>query len=205
MPTLPPEDTPNAGDTRHSDVFVHESAYCDAPCTIGPGTRVWHFSHILAGSSLGRNCVVGQNVMIGPDVSIGDGCKVQNNVSLFKGIELEDGVFCGPSCVFTNVNNPRAEIERKSEFRKTLVRRGSTIGANATVLCGLTLGQYCFIAAGAVVTADVPDFALMGGVPARRIGWMSRAGGRLGDDLICPIDGSQYRRTANGGLQVYAG
>jgi len=181
--------------------FVHESAYVDAPCEIGGGTRIWHFSHVLAGSRIGRDCVLGQNVMVGPDVSIGDGCKIQNNVSVYKGIELEDGVFCGPSCVFTNVNNPRAEIERKDEFRKTMVRRGATIGANATIVCGHTLGEYCFIGAGAVVTGDVPAHALMAGVPARRIGWMSAAGARLGDDLVCPLDGTRYERTDDGGLR----
>ncbi len=131
--------------------------------------------------------------MAGPGVTIGDNCKIQNNVSVYAGVTLEDGVFCGPSCVFTNVVNPRAEIERKSEFRPTVVRRGATIGANATIICGHSLGRYCFIAAGAVVTKDVPDFALMAGVPASRIGWMSKAGSRLGPDLVCPIDGSRYR------------
>ena len=171
-------------DPRFPDVLVHESAYVDDPVEIGPGTRIWHFVHVLKGCRIGAKCSIGQNVMIGPDVTIGDTCKIQNNVSLYAGVELEDGVFCGPSCVFTNVNNPRAEIERKSEFRKTLVRRGATIGANATIVCGHTLGAYSFIAAGAVVTGDVPDFALMAGVPARRIGWMSKAGGRLGPDLV---------------------
>jgi UDP-2-acetamido-3-amino-2,3-dideoxy-glucuronate N-acetyltransferase len=135
-------------------------------------------------------------VMIGPDVTIGDSCKIQNNVSLYKGVELERGVFCGPSCVFTNVMNPRAEIERKSEFRRTLVRCGATIGANATIVCGHTLGAYCFVAAGAVVTRDVPAHALMMGSPAHRVGWMSRAGARLGADLVCPLEGRRYRETA---------
>ncbi|MEM8947709.1 MAG: acyltransferase [Pseudomonadota bacterium] len=183
------------------DVFIHESAYVDSPVEIGPGTKIWHFCHILRDVTLGRDCSLGQNVMVGPDVRVGDRCKIQNNVSLYKGVDLEDGVFCGPSAVFTNVDNPRAEIERKSEFRKTLVKRGATIGANATIVCGHTLGAYCFIGAGAVVTADVPDHALMVGVPARRVGWMSEAGGRLGDDLVCPIDGSRYRETEEGGLQ----
>jgi UDP-2-acetamido-3-amino-2,3-dideoxy-glucuronate N-acetyltransferase len=131
--------------------------------------------------------------MVGPDVTVGDGCKVQNNVSIYKGVTLEDGVFCGPSCVFTNVNNPRAEVERKDEFRPTLVKRGATIGANATIVCGHTIGEYAFVAAGAVVTQDVPAFALMAGVPARRIGWMSHAGENLGPDLICPRSGRRYR------------
>lgn len=177
-------------------VTIHESAYVDLPCEIGEGSRIWHFSHVLKGVRIGRHVNIGQNVVIGPDVSVGSNCKIQNNVSLYKGVELEDGVFCGPSCVFTNVNNPRAEIERKSEYRRTLVRRGASIGANATIVCGHTLGRYCFVAAGAVVAGDVPDFALVAGVPARRMGWMSRAGARLGPDLICPIDGSRYRETS---------
>jgi UDP-2-acetamido-3-amino-2,3-dideoxy-glucuronate N-acetyltransferase len=180
---------------------VHESAYVDEPSTIGAGTKIWHFVHVLPRVEIGRDCVLGQNVMVGPDVRIGNRCKIQNNVSLYKGIELEDGVFCGPSAVFTNVNNPRAEIERKEEFRRTLIRRGASIGANATIVCGHTLGAWCFIAAGAVVTGDVPDFALMAGVPARRIGWMSKAGGRLGPDLVCPYDASRYRETPDGRLE----
>lgn len=192
------EDTSPAG---RYDVYVHESAYVDEPSDIGAGTKIWHFVHVLARCRIGKGCVLGQNVMVGPDVKIGDRCKIQNNVSLYNGIELEDGVFCGPSCVFTNVNNPRAEIERKDEFLKTLVKTGATIGANATIVCGHTLGAYCFIAAGAVVTRDVPDYALMAGVPAVRIGWMSRAGLRLNSDLICPDDGSRYRETGDGRLE----
>lgn len=182
-------------------VFIHESAYVDTPCEIGRGTKLWHFVHVLAGVSIGENCVLGQNVMVGPDVRIGDRCKIQNNVSIYKGVELEDDVFCGPSCVFTNVNNPRANIERKDEYRKTLVRRGATIGANATIVCGHTLGEFCFIGAGAVITGDVPPHALMAGVPAKRIGWMSKAGLRLGDDLVCPGDGSRYEIYASGQLR----
>jgi UDP-2-acetamido-3-amino-2,3-dideoxy-glucuronate N-acetyltransferase len=178
--------------SRFDDVFVHESAYVDEPVKIGAGTKIWHFVHILAGCDIGRNCIFGQNVMVGPNVKIGDRCKIQNNVSIYQGIELEDGVFCGPSAVFTNVNNPRAMIERKAEFAPTLVKRGATIGANATIVCGHTLGEYCFVAAGAVVTADVPAYALMAGVPARRIGWMSAAGRKLGPDLVCPETGSRY-------------
>ena len=173
--------------------FVHESAYVDEPSTIGAGTKIWHFSHVLPNTTIGEDCVLGQNVVAGPNVTIGNNCKIQNNVSVYKGVTLEDGVFCGPSCVFTNVNNPRAEIERKDEFRETLVKRGATIGANATIVCGATLGEYCFIAAGAVVASDVPAHALMAGVPAKRIGWMSDAGGKLGDDLVCPIDGTRYQ------------
>jgi UDP-2-acetamido-3-amino-2,3-dideoxy-glucuronate N-acetyltransferase len=172
---------------------IHPSAFVDEPCEIGTGTRIWHFAHILPRTRIGRDCSFGQNVMVGPDVRVGDGCKVQNNVSIYKGVTLEDGVFCGPSCVFTNVNNPRAEVERKDEFRPTLVRRGATIGANATIVCGHTIGEYAFIAAGAVVTQNVPDFALMAGVPARRIGWMSHAGEKLGPDLVCPRSGRRYR------------
>ena len=186
---------------QFEDVFVHESAYIDAPCKIGAGTRIWHFSHILKDCDIGADCVIGQNVMIGPAVKIGKKCKIQNNVSLYKGIELEDGVFCAPSCVFTNVNNPRAEIERKDEFRLTLVKRGASIGANATIVCGCTLGEYCFIGAGAVVTKDVPAYALMAGVPAQRIGWMSKAGVKLGDDLVCPLKGDGYEETSDGRLR----
>ena len=185
----------------HPTVTVHESAYVDEPCEIGAGTRIWHFSHVMRDSRIGRDCVIGQNVMIGRNVVLGDRCKVQNNVSLYDGVSLEDGVFCGPSCVFTNVNNPRAEIERKSEFRPTPVRRGATIGANATIICGHEIGAYAFIGAGAVVLHDVPAFALMAGVPARRIGWMSRAGAKLGEDLVCPLDGSRYQLNERGLLE----
>jgi UDP-2-acetamido-3-amino-2,3-dideoxy-glucuronate N-acetyltransferase len=186
-------------------VQVHESAYIDdADAPIGRGTRIWHFTHILTGVRIGAQCTIGQNVVIGPRVSVGNGCKIQNNVSVYEGVELEDGVFCGPSCVFSNVNNPRAEIVRRSEYRRTLVRRGATIGANATIVCGHELGAYCFIAAGAVVTGDVPAHALMAGVPARRVGWMSRAGLRLGPDLVCPSDGSRYREDADGRLSPIA-
>jgi UDP-2-acetamido-3-amino-2,3-dideoxy-glucuronate N-acetyltransferase len=189
---------------RFPGVLVHESSYVDEGVDIAAGTKVWHFSHILPGSRIGEECSIGQNVMIGPSVTIGRDCKIQNNVSLFAGVELEDGVFCGPSCVFTNVINPRAEISRKDEFKATLVRRGATIGANATIVCGVTLGAYCFVGAGAVVTRDVPDFALVAGVPAQRIGWMSRAGARLGADLVCPLEGFRYEETAGGALRIAA-
>lgn len=175
------------------EYFAHDSAVIDEPCQIGAGTKIWHFSHILAGTKMGANCVVGQNTMIGPDVDIGDRCKIQNNVSLYKGIILEDDVFCGPSCVFTNVLNPRANIERKDEFRPTVVRQGATIGANATIVCGVTLGAYCLVGAGAVVTHNVPAFALVTGVPARRTGWVSHAGERLDETLVCPREGRRYR------------
>jgi predicted dehydrogenase/carbonic anhydrase/acetyltransferase-like protein (isoleucine patch superfamily) len=176
----------------HNGVTIHESAYIDEPCEIGPGTRIWHFAHVLKGSTIGAKCVLGQNVVVGPNVKVGDNCKIQNNVSLYEGVELEDGVFCGPSCVFTNVYNPRAEVERKSEFRKTLVRRGATIGANATIVCGVTLGEFCFVAAGAVVKHNVPPHAVVAGVPAHRIGWASHAGEILGPDLVCPRSGRKY-------------
>jgi len=172
--------------------FVHESAYVDDDVELGAGTKIWHFSHILPRTRIGRNVSIGQNVVAGPDVTIGDNCKIQNNVSLYKGVELEQGVFCGPSCVFTNVLNPRAEIERKDEFRLTRVRRGATIGANATIVCGHELGEYCMIGAGAVITKDVPAYALMVGVPARRIGWVSRAGEILDETLTCPRTSERY-------------
>lgn len=183
-------------DTEFPGVFIHESAYVDMPTEIGAGTKIWHFAHILKDCVIGKNVSVGQNVMIGPAVKVGDNCKIQNNVSLYNGVVLEDGVFCGPSCVFTNVNNPRAEIERKTEFASTPVGRGASIGANATIVCGHELGEYCFIAAGAVVTTNVPAYALMAGVPARRIAWVSRAGRKLGKDLTCPDTGEQYQLTA---------
>jgi len=190
------------GRAPHIDgVSIHESAYVDEPCTIGRGTKIWHFAHVLPLTTIGRDCVLGQNVVVGPSVTIGERVKIQNNVSIYKGVTLEDGVFCGPSCVFTNVNNPRSEIERKDEFRPTLVKRGATIGANATIVCGHTLGEYCFIAAGAVVAGDVPAYALMAGVPAKRIGWMSRAGVKLGDDLVCPQDGTRYSLNSDGLLE----
>jgi UDP-2-acetamido-3-amino-2,3-dideoxy-glucuronate N-acetyltransferase len=187
--------------SRFEGVFVHESAYIDEPATIGEGTKIWHFVHILTGCDIGKNCILGQNVMVGPNVKIGNRCKIQNNVSIYPGVELEDGVFCGPSAVFTNVNNPRAEIERKSEFAPTLVRRGASIGANATIVCGHELGEYCFIAAGAVVTQNVPAYALMAGVPARRIGWVSAAGRKLGPDLVCPETSARYVEISKDRLQ----
>jgi UDP-2-acetamido-3-amino-2,3-dideoxy-glucuronate N-acetyltransferase len=177
--------------------FVHPSAVVDNGCHIQAGSKIWHFSHVMSGSRIGRDCVIGQNVMIGSNVSIGNRCKIQNNVSLYTGVTLEDGVFCGPSCVFTNVGNPRAEVERKDEFRPTRVGRGATIGANATIVCGHTLGQYCFIAAGAVVTRDVLPHALVAGNPARQIGWVSHTGERLGNDLVCPRTGTRYDLTGD--------
>lgn len=180
--------------------FVHETSFVDGGCSIGKGTKVWHFSHILKGTRIGEDCVIGQNVMIGPDVVVGNRCKIQNNVSLYKGIILEDGVFCGPSCVFTNVHNPRAEIERKDEFRATYVERGVTIGANATIVCGNRLGAYSLIGAGAVITKDVKPYAVMAGNPAKQIGWVSHAGEKLGEDLTCSREGRRYCINEDGAL-----
>jgi UDP-2-acetamido-3-amino-2,3-dideoxy-glucuronate N-acetyltransferase len=159
--------------------FVHESSYVDDPCEIGEGTKIWHFCHVMAGSVIGRNCNIGQNVVISPQVRIGNNVKIQNNVSVYTGVELEDDVFCGPSMVFTNVINPRSHIPRRDQYQKTLVKRGASIGANATVVCGHTIGRYAFIGAGAVVTRDVPDFALVAGNPARVAGWMCDCGVKL--------------------------
>jgi len=183
---------------------IHQSAYVDEGVTIGQNTFIWHFVHVLPNTSIGDNCVLGQNVMAGPQVRIGDGCKIQNNVALYRGVVLEEDVFCGPSCVFTNVLTPRAHVERKSEFTETLVKRGATIGANATVVCGNTLGKYCMVAAGAVVTKDVKDHALVAGVPARQIGWVSKAGERLGKNLTCPRTGEKYSEI-DGNLKMIEG
>ena len=178
---------------QRKDIFVHESSYVEEGCQIGAGTRIWHFSHVLAGSRIGADCTLGQNVAVGPDAVIGDRCKIQNNVSVYKGVTLGDDVFCGPSCVFTNVINPRAHVDRRSEFRATTVGRGATLGANSTILCGTEIGAYAFVAAGAVVTKDVSPHALVVGVPAVRVGWVSHDGLRLGADLRCPRSGRQYR------------
>jgi UDP-2-acetamido-3-amino-2,3-dideoxy-glucuronate N-acetyltransferase len=161
------------------DFFVHESSYIDDGAVIGDGTKIWHFCHVLPGAVIGERCNLGQNVVVMGGVTLGNNVKVQNNVSIYEGVVLEDDVFCGPSCVFTNVSNPRSHVSRKSEYRRTLVRKGSSIGANATIVCGVTLGEYCFIGAGAVVRSDVPAYALMVGVPARRVGWMCQCGIRL--------------------------
>ena len=159
------------------DYDVHETALIDKGANIGKGTKIWHWVHVCGTNTfIGKECSLGQNVYVGNEVKIGKGCKIQNNVSVYDGVTLEDDVFCGPSMVFTNVHNPRSEIVRKDELRKTLVKKGSTIGANATIVCGVTLGEYCFIAAGAVITKDVEPFALMAGVPAKRIGWMNKEG-----------------------------
>ena len=174
------------------NVIIHESSYIDDDVKIGYGTKIWHFCHILKNTQIGNNCSIGQNVVIGPNVNIGNKIKIQNNVSIYEGVTLEDGVFCGPSCVFTNVINPRSNIIRKNEYLTTIVKKGASIGANATIVCGNNIGSYSFIGAGAVVTKDVPNYALFVGNPAKRIGWMSKAGIRLGDDLICPIEGKRY-------------
>ncbi len=193
-------------DTKSSIPFpftAHETALIDNEVTIGKQTRIWHFSHLITGSTIGENCTIGQNVVIGPNVKIGNGCKIQNNVSVYEGVELEDNVFCGPSMVFTNVYNPRCEIPRKNEYRKTLVKKGVTLGANCTIVGGITIGKYAFIGAGAVVNRDVPAFALVVGNPARQIGWMSRYGEQLAlplegeGECECPHTGEQY--TLNNG------
>jgi UDP-2-acetamido-3-amino-2,3-dideoxy-glucuronate N-acetyltransferase len=178
--------------------FVHPSAAVDAGSEVGPCTKIWHFCHVLGNTRIGERCSIGQNVMVGPDVTVGSGCKIQNNVSIYNGVTLEDDVFCGPSMVFTNVLTPRAFVERKNEFAPTLVKRGATIGANATIVCGNTIGEYAMVGAGAVVTKDVPPYALVVGNPARRIGWVSREGERLGTDLTCPRTGEHYKETPDG-------
>jgi UDP-2-acetamido-3-amino-2,3-dideoxy-glucuronate N-acetyltransferase len=179
--------------------FIHPTACVDSPSSLGESTQVWHFCHVMPGARVGRRCVLGQNVFVASEVVIGDGCRIQNNVSLYDGVTLEDDVFLGPSCVLTNVENPRAQIRRRELASPTLIRRGATVGANATILCGLTVGRYAFIGAGAVVTHDVPDYALILGVPGVREGWMSRHGHRIegeGELLICPESGYRYRLEA---------
>jgi UDP-2-acetamido-3-amino-2,3-dideoxy-glucuronate N-acetyltransferase len=187
--------------------FTHPSAYVDEPVSIGAGTKIWHFCHVMAGASLGTGCILGQNVLIASGVRIGNNVKIQNNVSIYEGVELEDDVFCGPSCVFTNIINPRSQIVRRGQYQPTKVRRGATIGANATIVCGSTIGRYAFVAAGAVVTkAPVPDYALMTGVPAKQKGWMSRHGHALTRPdaegiMRCPESGWRYREVEPGVLR----
>lgn len=181
------------------DTFVHPTAIVDEGARIGGGTRIWHWVHVSGGARIGRNCSLGQNVYVGNKVMIGDGVKIQNNVSIYDNVTIEDDVFCGPSMVFTNVYNPRSAVERKSEYRDTVVRRGATLGANCTIVCGVTIGEYAFVGAGTVVNRDVPAFALVVGVPGRRIGWMSRHGERLSLPMAgegfaaCPHTGDRYR------------
>ena len=185
-------------DRQPSEYYVHESAYVDEPCQIGRGTKIWHFSHIMKGARIGENCVVGQNVNVAGGVVIGNNVKVQNNVSIYTGMVIEDDVFLGPSCVLTNITNPRSQIVRHDLYEKTILRRGATVGANATIVCGIVLGRYAFVGAGAVVTKDVPDYALVIGVPARQVGWMSRHGIPLpepGPDgvMVCAESGYRYQ------------
>jgi UDP-2-acetamido-3-amino-2,3-dideoxy-glucuronate N-acetyltransferase len=181
-------------------VFIHESSFVDDGATIGDGTKIWHFCHVMPGAVIGERCNLGQNVVVMNGVRLGNNVKVQNNVSIYEGVVLEDDVFCGPSMVFTNVMNPRSHVSRKNEYRKTLVRRGSSIGANATIVCGVTLGEYSFVGAGAVVNADVPAYGLVVGVPAKRIGWMCQCGERLPDNGAgtCRACGSSYERSGEG-------
>ena len=181
------------------DYFAHESSYVDDGAVVGTGTKIWHFSHVMPGAVIGERCNLGQNVVVMSGTRIGNNVKIQNNVSIYEGVVLEDDVFCGPSCVFTNVLNPRSHVSRKHEYRPTLVRRGSSIGANATIVCGVTLGEYAFVGAGAVVTADAPAYGLMVGVPARRVGWMCQCGERL--DIVggrggCRVCGAAYEESA---------
>lgn len=180
------------------DVFIHESAWVDDGASIGPGTKIWHFCHVFSSARIGEDCVIGQNVMIGPEVRVGRGCKIQNNVSVYKGVTLEDGVFCGPSMVFTNISNPRAHLIKMDQVRPTLVRRGATLGANCTIICGVTIGQWAMVGAGTVVTQDVADHELVAGNPGRRIGWVCECGVRLDDDLHCKACRKQYANAGNG-------
>jgi UDP-2-acetamido-3-amino-2,3-dideoxy-glucuronate N-acetyltransferase len=184
-----------------ADYFVHESSYVDDGAVIGSGTKIWHFSHVLAGAVIGERCNLGQNVVVMPGTKIGNNVKVQNNVSIYEGVELEDDVFCGPSCVFTNVLNPRSHVSRRHEYQRTVVKRGATIGANATIVCGNTIGEYAFIGAGAVVRGEVPAYALMVGVPAKRIGWVCQCGVRLrtaAGHSTCSACGTRYQESAAG-------
>lgn len=174
------------------DKYIHETAVVDKGAFVGSGTKVWHFCHIMCSAEVGENCVLGQNVFVGNKVKLGNNVKVQNNVSIYEGVICEDNVFLGPSMVFTNVINPRSTVERKNDFKPTLVKKGASIGANATIVCGVTLGEYCLIGAGAVVTKNVKPYALVTGIPATQKGWVSRAGIVLKDDLVCPETGEEY-------------
>ena len=187
-------------------VFVHESSYVDEPCVVGAGTKIWHFSHVMRDCRIGKNCNLGQNVLISSGCVLGDNIKIQNNVSIYTGVILEDDVFCGPSMVFTNVFNPRSHVERKNEYKTTLVKRGATIGANATIVCGVTLGRYCFVGAGAVVTRDVPDYAMVYGNPGRLRSWCCECGEKLplnaspaaGEEVSCEACSQAYQFGAGG-------
>ena len=182
-----------------AEFFAHESCYVDEGCEIGAGTKIWHFTHVMAGATIGRGCNIGQNVVIAPGVVIGDNVKIQNNVSVYTGVTLEDDVFCGPSMVFTNVINPRSQVSRKHEYLATRVKRGASLGANSTIVCGHTIGAYAFVGAGAVVTKDVPDHALVTGVPGRVVGWICECGAKLAsggqapEEAVCVACGTQYR------------
>jgi len=184
---------------KFKDVFIHKTSYVDENVEIGGKTKIWHFSHVLHNCKIGINCSFGQNVVVGPNVEIGNKVKIQNNVSVYEGVTLEDSVFCGPSCVFTNVNNPRSEIIRKNQYKKTLVKKGATLGANCTIICGVTIGKFAFIGAGAVISKDVPDYALMVGVPAKQMGWMSEYGEKLdlplrgNAETICKHTNQKYQ------------
>jgi UDP-2-acetamido-3-amino-2,3-dideoxy-glucuronate N-acetyltransferase len=191
---------------RMNDCFVHESSYVDEPCSIGQGTKIWHFSHVMKNCTIGAGCVLGQNVNVAENVNIGNNVKIQNNISIYTGTTVEDDVFLGPSCVLTNVTNPRSQINRHSLYEKILIRRGATIGANATIVCGITVGRYAFIAAGSVVTRDVPDYGFVMGVPARQRGWMSRHGIPLSSPdsegvMTCTESGLRYKKDANGAVR----
>lgn len=196
----------NVGRTHQAiDYFVHESSYIDEPCTIGKGTKIWHFCHVLAGAKIGENCTIGQNCLISGGAIIGNNVKVQNNVSIYDGVIIEDDVFLGPSCVLTNISNPRSQIVRRNLYETTILRRGCTIGANSTIVCGVTIGRYAFVAAGSVVTKDIPDYGFVVGNPGRLKGWMSRHGHRLitpdAEGLFhCPESGYRYCLDKNGNM-----
>jgi UDP-2-acetamido-3-amino-2,3-dideoxy-glucuronate N-acetyltransferase len=188
-----------------NEIFIHETAFVDQPTSIGLGTKIWHFSHVMPDVTIGQNCIFGQNVFVASKVIIGSGVKVQNNVSIYEGVVLEDDVFCGPSMVFTNVLNPRSTINRKTEYKKTLVKKSASIGANATIVCGVTIGAFAFIGAGAVVTKDVPDYGLVTGVPGRVVGYMSKEGSRLefkSGVAHCSLSNQRYRLNTNNQVEM---